>query len=155
MYETINPNRNAETLRIHQVCVDYDQRYWFTKAPINNKHSIRAFCLSLSVFPSECDILYFQIDNWSSPLPNWRGFSLWPDVSSMSMNWMSSVNSCSSGWLFLSPLTWSMFDRGKEICLSTAASIGEANLDTKATRLCPDGIEYMKITGYRAVISIL
>lgn len=36
MYETINQNRNAETLRIHQVCVDYGQRYWFTKAPINN-----------------------------------------------------------------------------------------------------------------------
>lgn len=100
-------------------------------------------------------MLYFQIDNWSSPLPNWRGFALWPDVSSMSMNWMSSVNSCSDGWLFLSPLTWSMFDRGKEICLSTAASVGEAHLDTKATRLCPDGIEYMKITGYRPVISIL
>lgn len=53
----------------------------------------------------------------------------------MSMNWMSSVKSCSSGWLFLSPLTWCMFDRGKEICLSTAASVEEANLDQRMTKL--------------------
>lgn len=50
-----------------------------------------------------------------------------PEVSSMSMNWMSSVKSCSSGWLLLSPLTWRMLDSGKEICLSTAASGGQAH----------------------------
>lgn len=41
----------------------------------------------------------------------------------MSMNWMSSGKSCSSGWPFFSPLTCRACERGKGICLSTAVSV--------------------------------
>lgn len=135
VYKTTNQNQSAETRSIHQVCVDYAQRCHFTKEPINDKHSTRPFFAY--IVSSQCDRLI--TDLLMSGLAVIAG--LLPDVSSMSMNWMSSVKSCSSGWLFLSPLTLSMFDRGKEICLSTAASVGQADLDTKATRLGPDGVK--------------
>ncbi len=48
----------------------------------------------------------------------------------MSMNWISSVKSCSSGWPFLSPLAWRTLERGKEICLSTAVSVRHEKPDS-------------------------